>query len=76
MPQQPQVRVRDLETGHEYEVSEARYKRTPELWERLGPVPPKPRTTVAQAAARRTQEPAPTAGTDAGHEADSTKEED
>ena len=51
MPRQPQVRVRDKETGLEYLVSEARFKRTPELWERIGSA--KPKTSVAAAAANK-----------------------
>ena len=53
MPRQPQVLVRDRETGHEYPVSEARYKRTPELWDRLTSVPAKPKTTVSREAAKK-----------------------
>lgn len=49
----PWVRVRDKETGAEYRVSEARYRRTPDLWDRLGPDPAKPKTTVAEAAAKK-----------------------
>lgn len=49
----PWVTVRDRETGHVYDVSEARFKRTPELWERVGPNPVKPRTTVAEQAAKK-----------------------
>lgn len=62
----PNVRVRDRQTGHEYLVSEARYKRTPDLWERLGD-PTKPKTTVAEAAAKKQAV--------SGHQADSNKEE-
>lgn len=47
------VTVRDRETGHEYDVSEKRFKLTPELWERIGPNPPKPRTTVSQEAKKK-----------------------
>lgn len=50
---QPQVTVRDRETGHVYDVSEKRFKSTPELWERIGPNPPKPRTTVSKEAGRK-----------------------
>jgi hypothetical protein len=50
---EPNVLVRDKETGHTYRVSEARYRRTPELWDRLGTDPAKPRTSVAAAAAKR-----------------------
>lgn len=62
----PNVRVKDRETGHEYEVSEARYKRTPHLWERLGD-PTKPKTTVSAEAAKKQAV--------SGHQADSNKEE-
>lgn len=51
MATRPTVPVRDKETGHEYLVSEARYKRTPELWERLDSA--KPKTSVAEAAAKK-----------------------
>lgn len=49
---EPTVVVRDLETNAVYKVTEARYRRTPELWERLGSEPKKPKITVARAAAR------------------------
>lgn len=50
MPKAPDVAVRDKQTGHEYMVSEARFRRTPELWDRLMT---KPRTTVDREAARK-----------------------
>lgn len=53
MPRLPQVLVRDRETGHEYEVTEARYKRTPDLWDRIEAVPAKPKTTVSAEAAKK-----------------------
>lgn len=52
MIQAPNVLVRDKQTGHEYYVSERRFKASPELWDRLST---KPRTTVDEAAARKTQ---------------------
>lgn len=67
MPRQPQVRVRDKETGLEYLVSEARYHRTPQFWDRLGPGSPKPKTTVADAAAKKKAK--------SGQSADSNQEE-
>jgi hypothetical protein len=66
MPRQPQVLVRDRETGHEYTVSEARYKRTPDLWDRIEPVPAKPKTTVSREAAKKAE---------SGHQADPNQEE-
>lgn len=70
MPRQPQVRVRDKETGLEYLVSEARFKRTPELWDRIGPEPAKPKTTVAAAAANKQDKKAAS-----GQSADQDQEE-
>lgn len=64
---EPQVLVRDKETGHEYRVSVARYRRTPQLWERLEPLPRKPKTTVSAEAAKKKAT--------SGQKADSTKEE-
>lgn len=80
----PNVHVRDKETGHEYLVSEARFKRTPELWERLDQG--KPKTSVATAAAKKrparkraakkaTSKPAATKKAASGHPADSNQEE-
>lgn len=63
MPRGPQVLVRDRETGHEYLISEAKYKRSPQLWERLDQG--KPKTSVTEAAAKKAT---------SGHEADSSKE--
>lgn len=61
MPQRPNVKVRDKQTGHEYFVSEARFRRTPELWERLTD---KPRVSIDEAAARRAGAQLDVAGTD------------
>lgn len=47
----PSVHVRDKETGLEYFVSEARFKSTPNLWDRLDSG--KPKTSVADAAAKK-----------------------
>lgn len=69
MPRLPQVRVRDKETGAEYLVSEARYKRTPDLWDRIEPVPAKQKTTVKAAAAAKHSTTA------SGQQADPNKEE-
>lgn len=65
MPRQPQVLVRDKETGAEYLVSEARYKRTPKLWDRIKPEPEKPKTSVSRETAKKAT---------SGQKADSTKE--
>lgn len=76
MPRQPQVLVRDRETGHEYPVSEARYKRTPELWDRIEPVPAKPKTSVSREAAKKRAARKRTAKkATSGRQADSKKEE-
>lgn len=73
---EPNVVVRDLETGHVYKITEARYKRTPKLWERLGTDPAKPRTTVKKAAAKKkTASPVSNPNPDSvesGEKADST----
>lgn len=67
---EPNVLVRDKETGHTYKVSEARFRRTPELWERLGTDPAKPRTTVAKAAASKRKTASPVTKTPASDESD------
>lgn len=75
MPRQPQVLVKDRETGHVYPVSEARYKRTPKLWDRVEPVPAKPKTTVSrEAAKKRAAKTAPAKKATSGRQADSKKE--
>jgi hypothetical protein len=53
MPLGPDVYVHDTETGHDYYVSEARFRNPPKagLWERLDQG--KPKTTVADAAAKK-----------------------
>ncbi len=61
----PNVLVRDKQTGHKYFVSEARYKSSPELWERLDSS--KPKTTVAEAAAKK-QQPASSRPADTNQE--------
>lgn len=76
MPRQPQVLVRDRETGNEYLVSEARYKRTPKLWDRIEPVPSKPKTTVSrEAAKKRPAQKRAAKKAASGHPADSNQEE-
>lgn len=49
----PTVHVHDTETGHDYYVSESRFRNPPKkgLWERLDQG--KPKTTVAAAAAKK-----------------------
>lgn len=69
MPRAPQVRVRDLETDHEYLVTEAKYERQPHLYERLGAEPAKTRTTVDEAMARKRAE-AEAAAQNGGQQAD------
>lgn len=69
MADNTQVLVRDKETGHEYRVSADRYRRTPHLWDRLEPLPRKPKTTVSTEAAKKKKKAT------SGHEADSIKEE-
>jgi hypothetical protein len=61
----PTVHVHDTETGHDYYVSESRFRNPPKkgLWERLDSE--KPKTSVATAAAKQAT---------SGHEADSKKE--
>lgn len=76
MPRQPQVLVKDRETGHEYLVSEARYKRSPQLWDRIEPVPAKPKTTVStEAAKKRTARKRTAKKTTSSKTAGATKEE-
>jgi len=75
MPRDTRVLVRDVETGHEYTVPEARYRRTPHLWERVGPERKKSKTTVDTSAAKnKAAIPAPTTSdsSDSDTEAGST----
>lgn len=57
MPKGPTVKVRDKQTGHEYYVSEARFRGSPDLWERL--TDEKPKVTVDEAAARKGRRQSP-----------------
>lgn len=66
MATRPTVPVRDKETGHTYKVSEARYRRTPELWERLDSG--KPKTSISAEVEKKKQAAS-------GHPADSNQEE-
>lgn len=52
------VLVKDKETGNTYKISEARYRRTPELWDRIGTEPAKPKTSVAEKVAAKKAEAA------------------
>lgn len=82
----PDVHVRDTETGHEYFVTEERFRNQPKegLWVRLDQG--KPKTSVADAAAKNrparkraakkaTSKPAATKKAASGHPADSNQEE-
>ena len=62
----PTVHVHDTETGHDYYVSESRFRNPPKrgLWKRLDQG--KPQTTVAEAAAKKKAT--------SGRQADSKKE--
>ena len=63
----PTVHVHDTETGHDYYVSESRFRNPPKrgLWQRLDQE--KPKTSVASAAAKKKAK--------SGHSADSKQEE-
>ena len=63
----PNVHVHDTETGLDYYVTERRFRNPPAkgLWERLDQN--KPKTTVAEAAAKKQAQ--------SGHQADSNQEE-